>query len=305
MRILCATDLLPKSESAINRAALLAEQLNADLSLLHVVRPSESDRMHEQDLRRASLQLKWRGRPPLWLGGPVPNVFLRAGRPAQILIQTAKDIHADLIVLGTHQNRSARDALVGTIAERVLSGYQCPVLIVRRKPDVPYRNVLLALDRSACSASALRAAEALILKEDVRATIVHAYEPPYEQMLMHVGIATNAITGYITSWRRAVTVALRDVLEKASNDFSRYELILKEAGPEAAVQNVADRLNPDLLVLGTRGHGRIRRALVGSIANRILATASTDVLVAPHGSKDVTARRQRLDRHSLEVIAGA
>ena len=39
MKILCATDLLPKSESAIDRAGMLSDLLNADLSLLHVVMP--------------------------------------------------------------------------------------------------------------------------------------------------------------------------------------------------------------------------------------------------------------------------
>ena len=51
MRILCATDLLAKSESAIERAGLLANQLNADLSLLHVVAPEKS----HQDLEHTLL----------------------------------------------------------------------------------------------------------------------------------------------------------------------------------------------------------------------------------------------------------
>jgi universal stress protein E len=37
MKILCATDLLSKSDSAIDRAGMLVDQLEADLLLLHVV----------------------------------------------------------------------------------------------------------------------------------------------------------------------------------------------------------------------------------------------------------------------------
>jgi universal stress protein E len=306
MRVLCATDLLPKSESAINRTGMLAGQLNADLSLLHVVTPPESDGMLEQDLQSAREQLKSRARPPLWLAGPAPNVLVRTGSPARILIQTAKEMAADLIVLGTHRKRPARDALAGTIAERVLSEHQCPVLIVKRKPKNAYRNILLALDRSASSTSALRAAESLVLKDPaVRATVVHALEPPYEQMLTSAGIGANAITLYADAWKREASTVLRDLLKQASNDFSRYALILEEARPAAAVQKAAGRINPDLLVLGTRGHGRIRRTLLGSVANRILASASTDVLIVPDGSEGGNAQRRRLDRLSLEVIAEA
>jgi hypothetical protein len=41
-RLLCATDLLPASESAVDRAGVLAQELNARLSLLHVVSPTGS-----------------------------------------------------------------------------------------------------------------------------------------------------------------------------------------------------------------------------------------------------------------------
>jgi universal stress protein E len=306
MRILCATDLLPKSEFAIERAGLLAEQLDADLSLLHVVTPPESDRMLEQDLQHASAYLKSRARPPLWRVGSVPSVFVRAGSPARILSRAAKQAGADLMVLGTHGKRPARDALARTIAACVLSEHQCPVLIVKRMPRGTYCNVLLALDRSASSAAALRAAEALILKDGVHATVVHAFEPPYEQMLVSAGISTNAISLYAEVWKREAGRVLRELLDGASSDFSRYELILEEARPAAAVRKVAARMQSDLLVMGTRGDGRIRRALLGSVANRILASASTDVLIVPDGSERATmTRRSRLDRRSLEVTTGA
>ena len=47
MRILCATDLLTKSDAAIERAGMLADQLDAGLTLLHVVVPGESQQALE------------------------------------------------------------------------------------------------------------------------------------------------------------------------------------------------------------------------------------------------------------------
>lgn len=306
MRLLCATDLLPKSEAAIDRTGMIAEQLAAASSLLHVVTPPESGRRPEEDQERASEQLESRARPPLWFAGPAPDVLVRAGSPARILIQAAREIAAQLIVLGPHRRRAARDALAGTIAERVLGEHHCPVLIVKCRPKNSYRNVLLALDRSGSSTSALRAAEALFLKDPaVRATVVHALEPPYEQMFSSAGIAPNAITLYAEAWKREATVVLRDLLNRASNDFSRYDLILEEARPAAAVQKVAGRIKPDLLVLGTRGENSIRGKVLGSAANRILASASTDVLIVPDSSDGSAALGRRRDRLSLDVMAGA
>jgi len=48
MKILCATDLLAKSEAALQRAGMLADNLEADVTLLHVVTPKQSSRILEQ-----------------------------------------------------------------------------------------------------------------------------------------------------------------------------------------------------------------------------------------------------------------
>jgi nucleotide-binding universal stress UspA family protein len=101
MKILCATDLLPKTESAMDRAGMLAEHLDAELSFLHVVPLTESDQLLAEDLRRASGKLELRVRPPLRRYGAHPNVYVRAGSPARVLIKTMK-AGAGLIVLGRH-----------------------------------------------------------------------------------------------------------------------------------------------------------------------------------------------------------
>jgi nucleotide-binding universal stress UspA family protein len=125
-------------------------------------------------------------------------------------------------------------------------------------------------------------------------------------MLISAGISANAISHYAEVWKRAAGTVLRELLDGASNDFSRYELILEEARPASAVRKVAARLQPDLLVMGTRGDGEIRRTLLGSVANRILASASTDVLIVPAGGERATTTgRSRLDRRSLEATTVA
>src|SRR5579872_1291765 len=115
MKLLCATDLLSESDSAIELAGMLADQLEADLLLLHVVSAAESDQMQEREMLRASGLLSSRMRSPGWRFNPPSNIYVRAGSPTRVLIQTMWESRPDLIVLGRHR-RSAWDCLVGTMA---------------------------------------------------------------------------------------------------------------------------------------------------------------------------------------------
>ena len=301
MKILCATDLLPKSESAIDRAGTLAAHLGAELSLLHVVPPTESDQLLEQDLQRGSERLSLRVRTPLWRYGPPPSVYVRAGSPTRVLIETMKELEPDLVVLGRHHHRPTLDSLAGTLAERALSERRCPVLIADGMPCGAYRNIVLALSRTKASVGIVRVAETMVLEDGVRATIVHAYEPPYAGVLASAGVAAGTVSKYSKGWSHEARTVLRTLLMDVSNDFSRYELVIDNGKPTAAIRKVVRRLNPDLLVLGTRGSGWLRRTLLGSVANRVIATVRCDVLVVPDQTMRVTPRTRRLDPRSHEV----
>ena len=65
---------------------------------------------------------------------------LRLEAPAEEIVQTAADLEADLIVVGTHGRRGISRLLLGSVAEAVVRLAPCPVFVVRLKalpPEVP------------------------------------------------------------------------------------------------------------------------------------------------------------------------
>lgn len=276
-RLLCATDLLAKSENAIDRAGLLAGELGAHLSLLHVVSPTASERVLEQSLQIAIARMRSRARPPLWRHGPTPNVLVRTGNPARLICDTVEQEKADLLILGPHERRDVLDGMTGTIAEKVLGVRRCPVLLVREKADESYRNVLLALDVSAEAALAVRTAESLVLRPDTRVMALHVFEPPLRGML-----PSSHTTSSVRAAEAQAASAIHELLSRESADSSRYEVLVEEGHPIANIMRAVETHRPQLLVMGTRAAGRMRRALLGSVASQLMKEIDAcDMLIVP------------------------
>jgi nucleotide-binding universal stress UspA family protein len=279
-RLLCATDLLPKSERAIDRAGRLAEQLGADLSLLHVVSPTASERVLEQSLQIAMNRMKARTRPPLWRHGPEPRVIVRTGNPARLICDSVEQEQSELLIVGPHDRHDVVEGLSGTIAEKALAARKSPLLFVQTSADVSYRNVLFALDLSSEAELAVRAAETLVLGKDAQATAIHVALPPLRGMVPSTTAALKA-----SAAQREVAAAIHDLLSRASTDRSRYDVVIEEGHAIPALLSAVERRRPQLLVMGTRAVGRMRRALLGSVASQLLKEIVTcDVLVVPRDS---------------------
>jgi nucleotide-binding universal stress UspA family protein len=58
---------------------------------------------------------------------------VRIGTPARAILQTAADIDADVIVVGTHQRRGLKKMVLGSVAAQVLQDAHCPVLVAIAK----------------------------------------------------------------------------------------------------------------------------------------------------------------------------
>jgi nucleotide-binding universal stress UspA family protein len=143
--LLVATDFSACSKEALEDTVHLARKMEGRLTLLHVFEPPffyptetslgthpevyqwlqdfKQDEMKKLDALTEEVRKE---------GLPIEPLF-KEGTPSVEIIRTAKEIGADLIVLGTHGRKGLSHAVMGSVAERVAREAPCPVFIVRQK----------------------------------------------------------------------------------------------------------------------------------------------------------------------------
>jgi len=139
--ILCAIDFSPYSESAVERAAVLARDTGAQLTMLHVVEFFPEDRSNEQiapeDTDPAQYRMS-RARAELAeqaqrLGEieAAQEVVVSEHSAKHEIVRFAEERKMDLIVVASHGLQSISALLLGSTADGVLHTATCDVLLVR------------------------------------------------------------------------------------------------------------------------------------------------------------------------------
>src|SRR5215813_4940424 len=167
-KLFVAIDFSPNSDEALRQAHERAVSTGAQLAVCHVV-PNElrSNLLFPHITRLAALQF------PLdmqqiadaasarvtevtgWASGDF-ELIVEDGTPQALILQTAEEWMADLIIMGSHGQTSASEVLLGSVTDSVLRHAHCPVLIVR--PGETTRRIVTGTDFSDPALPALKAA---------------------------------------------------------------------------------------------------------------------------------------------------
>jgi nucleotide-binding universal stress UspA family protein len=139
-----------------------------------------------------------------------------------------------------------------------------------------FLNILVAIDGSEHGAAALRTAAQLAREEHARLTVLTAVPPaPAFAQLTAPGVAALGDAAHLLGEAGA---RMTKQIEAVPDDVSVTSIVM--AGPPAQV--ILERLREgrhDLLVMGTRGLGRVGSALLGSVSQTVLHAAEVPVLV--------------------------
>jgi len=136
-RILAPTDLSELSLAALPQALFFARNFSAELVLLHVIETFPIDYMVGlNDSKKINAALEERAQEQIEeIAGRIsyPNIktAIRWGKPFQEIIDAAKELKANMIVLATHGHTGLKHVYLGSTAERVVRHARCPVLVVR------------------------------------------------------------------------------------------------------------------------------------------------------------------------------
>lgn len=285
--IVAATDYSPAAERAVQRAALIAMQLNAKLHLLHVVHPLslypglelEPDALmrHEQSLQEAS------GNRLDALSdmlhdhfGLQPHTATRIGRAHSEISTYAQSVSAGLVVCGARGESTLLDLVLGSTASRLLRIADCPVLAVKNKGIAPYRQALVAVDFSPSSADVFDMALAIAHGAGVEA--LHVYDTTLEEQMRQAGLDEATIMDFRTRATAEMERRLDALVAGQSGDgaVTRHHM----AGyPAAAICERIAALPADLVVLGRYGRSGMQELLLGSVSKDVAGAADCDVLV--------------------------
>jgi universal stress protein E len=274
-KVLCAVDLTPRAQRAVNRAAQLAGRLDADLTLLHVMTPEDLINQGTFVRERLASDLASRNLPR---GGDL-TIELRAGDYVPTIATVAKESGADLIILGSQRRRPAAP-LIGTTAERIVALAGRPALIVNLDASVRYRAVVIAAELSDAFVQVVRVAGLLRMFEGTSVSIVHGFESPYRGPLYAEGFDRQAAQRNLDEWERAAKSRLLRKLSSTGVDASSFRFVFQQAQPVRAVQRVIRSVQPELLVVGTKDRSVLNRIMQGSTTSDLLRTIECDILVA-------------------------
>ncbi len=217
---------------------------------------------------------------------------------AMVLQRAAEEQHADLLVLGSSHRGAVGRVLVGSVTEETLHGAPCPVAVApvgfHRSPK-PSRiaSIAVAYDDDVQAAGALRVAGKLAAETGARL-----------QVIAIANTATPMVVGSTADLAYSASVDSR--VQMAEHDLAAA-IALLPAGltvtsevrrglpPEEILRSSDD---VDLLVLGSRGRGPLRRMVLGSVGDTVVRAAGCPVLIVPpmvetegagHGASDTLA----------------
>ncbi|MDM0074713.1 universal stress protein [Variovorax sp. J2P1-59] len=285
--ILAVTDFSKQADWALERAAQLAVEHRATLKLMFA--PANGNAPPADGASR--------------LAHTARALSTRLAITVRTANQTANTLHhvaeeaacADLLVLGYQRESALATFLRGQTAERLARLCRCPVLVTKLAPKGRYGRILVAVDFTPESRNMVKLA--CVLDADAEVELFHAISTLNEARLRCAEASAQAVKAYrqeCLRYARHRILALTDSFDSRRN---RVMSKVSHGDParQAAIQQ--EYVGADLLVVGKRRRLPFMTFFLGSVSQRVLYWATSDVLIVPHDAQASTrvAAIQRME----------
>lgn len=274
--IMVASDLSARSDRALTRGAMIADQHQARLVAVHVVDEELPAGMADRQVEDANRLLRASLVSLPKATERVSEVRIVVGEPYQTILAEAEKLDADLVVIGQHRKDFLLDLFRGSTGERIIRFGNRPVLVVKSAAAHRYVSLLAAVDFSPPSRRAVEVAVKLAPDSDLK--LVHAFDIPFRGLLFGGASMEQLAKRHQQQFQEMIEAQTRDFLSTLRVPVTLRQVIAREGGPQEAVLAVVGETRADLLVVGTHGRSGVGRALLGSVAEGLLAQAPCDVL---------------------------
>ena len=289
MKILLADDGSPHAQAAVKLLKELPLPPKSHVHVLRVFQPGQIDALRhmERNLKQTEGNL---------LGAGIKvDADLVLGYPAEKIVETAKKMKPDIILIGAKGLRATLGILLGGVAQQVVEYACCPVLIVRA-PYHGLRHILLVTDGSLFSQRAVRYLGKFPLPEKTDVHLIHVLPPLTTPVIMEPYFGgRDAYVSLYNPEEEAKTKAKQKragdaLLERTRNLLLKQGIestpVLLRGDAATEIINYTDKEDIDLIVAGSRGLSSFQGWLMGSVSRKLVHYSNCSVLIVKQPETD-------------------
>jgi nucleotide-binding universal stress UspA family protein len=221
------------------------------------------------------------------LAGAAVDSVLLEGSVAEQIAAYAADVGADMVVMTTHGHTGVSRMWLGSVADALIRHTTMPILVVHPgcdthvpKDALSFKHILVPLDGSDLSASILPPAKMLAMATGARLTLLHVVSSTAVLGARIFPLMPDDISP-AKEKARAHLESVADSLRSEGLDAAVH--VQEHEAPARAIAALAESMGADLIALATHGYGGLKRALLGSVADKVLRSSSVPLLVKRPG----------------------
>ena len=292
---LLATDGSREAGRAAQMAVELSRSLGSELHTVYVeplpspyafpestiIDPDFRHEMRERAQQEARVKLEEEVGRIRELGGEVAGSHAAAGRPDAEIVRVAEEVSAGLVILGSRGLGAIKRAAMGSVSDSVVRHAHGSVLVVRGNggEDIPRGPIVLAIDGSEGAKLAARAAAEISAAGGSEVHVIYVL-PTAERLYGFHRYSDEVKESLLEQARNEAGKFLDAQAERVGSDGGTVgQTYLGTGRPDEEIIELAEEIDAGMVVIGSRGLGGIRRALVGSVSESVARHAHCPVLV--------------------------
>lgn len=215
------------------------------------------------------------------------TLTFRDGQVVPEILDAARELPADMIVMGTHGTGGFERLLMGSVTEKVLRKAECPVLTVPAAVEptdsgADFKTIVCGIDRSPASHAALACALSLAQYAQGRLILVQVLEVPAPEHETLLGSRID-LNDYWKAVEAETVAHLSALVPEEARAWCEVEVVVRIGKPHVEIVQLARERQANLVAIGTHGRGKLEGLLFGSTANQVVREAACPVLTVPTG----------------------
>ncbi|MCB0279403.1 MAG: universal stress protein [Calditrichaeota bacterium] len=209
---------------------------------------------------------------------------------AESIVNYAKEVSADLIVMGTHGRHGFSRAFMGSVAEKVVRLSDCPVCTIKhKKQKTAIGRIVVPIDFSPSSRHALLVSKYLAELLDEKLILLNIISYSSETTLQQDVLVQSA--NRIPEIIDKRNVELKAMFMNCSGPNVEFECNTK-VGAAYEITKFAKKANAHLVIISSHGNHEEKDILIGSTSEKVIRNSDCPVLTLKTFGKQLTSKRK-------------